>query len=356
MARQIEVVVAGRHAASGDFGAIRRLMTDRPNRFVLRTADDRLLASALLADPSVRGARLRSRGRHRGGGLRLRPVQRGAAAAGPRARRPAARGHADRRVAGERLRLPGVGMTHRCISPDDRPARRPQRLRPPPRGAAVRAAGGADRAGRAGARRSSARTPTAAERHALRPRARRDRARWSRCWRPPALLAPEIDDGSISYLLAKPISRHTIVVSKLVVAGGCVLVFGAAARCWSPGWCCSPATPRSRWASRSASLVGGTGVLRAVRAAVGADPARRGDRADLPAGLGGPARRPARRGPLAQHHPLGRRDRRPGRRPRRWSTTSALAYAVVASVVVIVARHLAHRRAGCARFNLTGDE
>ncbi len=39
------------------------------------------------------------------------------------------------------------------------------------------------------------------------------------------LLAPEIDDGSISYLLAKPISRHSIVASKLAVAAGCVLVF-----------------------------------------------------------------------------------------------------------------------------------
>ena len=62
VARQIEVVVAGRHAASGDFGAIRRLMTDRPNRFVLRTSDDRTMASVLLADSSVRGARLRSEG------------------------------------------------------------------------------------------------------------------------------------------------------------------------------------------------------------------------------------------------------------------------------------------------------
>ena len=62
VARQIEVVVAGRHAASGDFGAIRRLMTDRPNRFVLRTADDRLMASVLMADASVRGARLRAEG------------------------------------------------------------------------------------------------------------------------------------------------------------------------------------------------------------------------------------------------------------------------------------------------------
>jgi len=41
------------------------------------------------------------------------------------------------------------------------------------------------------------------------------------------LLAPEIDDGSIAYLLAKPIPRHTIVLSKLAVAGGCSVVFGA---------------------------------------------------------------------------------------------------------------------------------
>jgi ABC-2 type transport system ATP-binding protein len=62
VARQIEVVVAGRHAASGDFLAIRRLMTDRPNRFVLRTSSDRAIAAVLLADPSVRGVRLRTEG------------------------------------------------------------------------------------------------------------------------------------------------------------------------------------------------------------------------------------------------------------------------------------------------------
>jgi ABC-2 type transport system permease protein len=39
------------------------------------------------------------------------------------------------------------------------------------------------------------------------------------------LFATEIDDGSISYLLAKPISRYSIVVSKLVVAASCVLAF-----------------------------------------------------------------------------------------------------------------------------------
>jgi ABC-2 type transport system ATP-binding protein len=62
VARRIEVVVAGRHAASGDFGAIRRLMTDRPNRYVLHSSDDRLLASVLIGDRSVRGASLRGQG------------------------------------------------------------------------------------------------------------------------------------------------------------------------------------------------------------------------------------------------------------------------------------------------------
>ena len=41
------------------------------------------------------------------------------------------------------------------------------------------------------------------------------------------LLAPEIDDGSIAYLLAKPVNRHLVVVSKLLVAVGCVLAFGS---------------------------------------------------------------------------------------------------------------------------------
>jgi len=59
IARQIEVVVAGRHAASGDFAEIRRLMTDRPNQYLVRSSDDRRLATLLLAEPSVRGARLR---------------------------------------------------------------------------------------------------------------------------------------------------------------------------------------------------------------------------------------------------------------------------------------------------------
>jgi ABC-2 type transport system permease protein len=40
-------------------------------------------------------------------------------------------------------------------------------------------------------------------------------------------IGPEIDDGSIIYLLAKPLSRYTIVVSKLVTAIAVVTAFGA---------------------------------------------------------------------------------------------------------------------------------
>ena len=58
VARQIEVVVSGRHAASGDFGQIRRLMTDRPVQYVVTSDDDRALASALISEPSVVGVSL----------------------------------------------------------------------------------------------------------------------------------------------------------------------------------------------------------------------------------------------------------------------------------------------------------
>jgi ABC-2 type transport system ATP-binding protein len=55
LAHHIEVVVAGRHAASGDFRKIRRLMTDRPHRYLVRSSDDRALAAALIGHPSTTG-------------------------------------------------------------------------------------------------------------------------------------------------------------------------------------------------------------------------------------------------------------------------------------------------------------
>ncbi|WP_435744162.1 ABC transporter permease subunit [Nocardioides sp. SYSU DS0663] len=39
-------------------------------------------------------------------------------------------------------------------------------------------------------------------------------------------IGPEIDEGSIVYLLAKPLNRYSIVLTKLLVATGVVVVFG----------------------------------------------------------------------------------------------------------------------------------
>jgi ABC-2 type transport system ATP-binding protein len=58
LAEAVLVVYAGRLAASGDFRSIRRLMTDRPHRFTIRSSDDRNLAAALLAHPAVFGLEL----------------------------------------------------------------------------------------------------------------------------------------------------------------------------------------------------------------------------------------------------------------------------------------------------------
>lgn len=41
------------------------------------------------------------------------------------------------------------------------------------------------------------------------------------------VIGPEIDDGSIVYLLAKPLNRFTIVLTKLAVAVGVVTIFAA---------------------------------------------------------------------------------------------------------------------------------
>ncbi len=66
LADTIQVVVSGRLAASGDFRAIRRLMTSRPHVFLVRTSDDRLLGSALIGRPAVAGVELTH------GGLQVR--------------------------------------------------------------------------------------------------------------------------------------------------------------------------------------------------------------------------------------------------------------------------------------------
>src|SRR5258706_8747452 len=51
----VQVMVAGRLAASGDYRTIRRLMTHRPHVFAIRSTDDRRLAVALMHEESVNG-------------------------------------------------------------------------------------------------------------------------------------------------------------------------------------------------------------------------------------------------------------------------------------------------------------
>jgi len=58
LAENVLVIVAGRLVASGDFHAIRRLMTDRPHTFTVHSSDNRGLAVALVADESVIGVEL----------------------------------------------------------------------------------------------------------------------------------------------------------------------------------------------------------------------------------------------------------------------------------------------------------
>ena len=58
LAQRVLVIVAGRLAASGDFREIRRLMTDRPHTFTIRSSDDRSLAAALVSQPMISGVSL----------------------------------------------------------------------------------------------------------------------------------------------------------------------------------------------------------------------------------------------------------------------------------------------------------
>jgi ABC-2 type transport system ATP-binding protein len=58
IAGNIQVMVAGRHAASGGFREIRRLMTERPHQYTIRSDDDRALAAAIIADASASSVEL----------------------------------------------------------------------------------------------------------------------------------------------------------------------------------------------------------------------------------------------------------------------------------------------------------
>jgi ABC-2 type transport system ATP-binding protein len=72
LATNVLVMVEGRLAASGHYREIRRLMTDRPHAFTMRSSDDRKLAAALMAEPSVFSVELGA------AGMSIRTSDRGA--------------------------------------------------------------------------------------------------------------------------------------------------------------------------------------------------------------------------------------------------------------------------------------
>jgi ABC-2 type transport system ATP-binding protein len=72
LASSVLVMVAGRLAASGHFREIRKLMTNRPHTFTLRSNDDRRLAAELISEPSVQSVELA-----KDGGLAIRTSDRG---------------------------------------------------------------------------------------------------------------------------------------------------------------------------------------------------------------------------------------------------------------------------------------
>jgi len=70
LAASVLVMVAGRLAASGHFREIRKLMTNRPHTFTLKSSNDRKLAAELISEPSVQSVDLEK------GGLAIRTSDR----------------------------------------------------------------------------------------------------------------------------------------------------------------------------------------------------------------------------------------------------------------------------------------
>ncbi|HYN67709.1 MAG TPA: ABC transporter permease subunit [Ornithinibacter sp.] len=72
-----------------------------------------------------------------------------------------------------------------------------------------------------------------------------------------AVLGPEVDDGSIVYLLAKPVSRHVIAISKFAAAWAATMVLGALPLVVA-GLVLDPSEPRRALALGAGAAVAGT--------------------------------------------------------------------------------------------------
>ena len=224
----------GRHAASGDFREIRRLMTQRPHQYTIRSEDDRALASAVIADASTAGVELVADG---AGGTSVHVQALDFAAfthALPRRRRPprhpAAGGPPGRRVPRVRLLLPGGPLMSDLMDPTVARLTVAQPARAQAHAAAARCCRWRCSPSARSPGSSAASTPTSpAELEgslSLGPA-----GDFGIAIMMPLLgliagtgaIGPEIDEGSIVYLLAKPLNRYTIVVTKLAVAIGVVV-------------------------------------------------------------------------------------------------------------------------------------
>ena len=137
----VQVIVAGRLAASGDYREIRRLMTNRPHVFAVQSSDDRRLAVALIG---------REVGQRRGD-RRGRPdrTRRPTTAASPARCRGSPSARASGCASCCRPTSPWRASSPTCWRHDvhGRLHHRPRAVRPPPGAAAAAVADAADRPG-----------------------------------------------------------------------------------------------------------------------------------------------------------------------------------------------------------------
>ncbi len=290
----IQVMVAERLAASGDFRAIRRLMTSRPHVFTVRSSDDRRLARAARRPPVHHRGRAHGQG-PAGADQRLRRLLRADRGAhqGPRASRcanccrPTNRWRASSATSS---RAKGANRHVGLLQPDDRRAHRPGDAGPQAR-APVRDPGhDPHRPHRWCCGRHGQRTGV----DVLWPDRVLGDFGFSVLLPLTALivgtgvLGAEIDDGSAIHLLATPVRRGIGRADQVRGRGG---GDGAVRRRARAGG--RPARPRPRRARGRAvrRRPGRLGDLqRGVRAGVGADHPRDRVRPALRADLGGPAR------------------------------------------------------------------
>ena len=220
LGENVLVVVAGRLAAAGDFRAIRKLMTDRPHTITIRSSDNRGLATALMAEDSVFGVELAD------GKVVVRTNELGTfTSVAPRAAQAAAASlfevTARGRVARERLRVPGDAMTVLVLTLTLRQLLGQKRtlflaavgLLPVLAAIIFRVAADAD----ASAAEFAAQVVlNALVINILLPLTALVLAT--------AALGSEIEDGTIVYLLSKPVERWRIVAGKLLAAWGATAV------------------------------------------------------------------------------------------------------------------------------------